>query len=123
MSWFREHAVLFALICATFAVAYGVGLAAWVLRQPAGSERMQEIARAVQEGAAAYLRRQYRTIALVAIVPFLLLGFYNKLGWGTAVGFLVGAALSAAAGFIGCSSQCAPTCVQPKRPSAACAPP
>jgi len=101
MSWFREHAVLFALICATFAVAYGVGLAAWVLRQPAGSERMQEIARAVQEGAAAYLRRQYRTIALVAIVPFLLLGFYNKLGWGTAVGFLVGAALSAAAGFIG----------------------
>jgi len=101
MSWFREHAVLFALVCATFAVAYGVGLAAWVLRQPAGSERMQEIARAVQEGAAAYLRRQYRTIALVAIVPFLLLGFYNKLGWGTAVGFLVGAALSAAAGFIG----------------------
>jgi K(+)-stimulated pyrophosphate-energized sodium pump len=101
MSWFREHAVFFALICATLAVAYGVGLAAWVLRQPAGSERMQEIARAIQEGAAAYLRRQYRTIALVAIVPFLLLGFYNKLGWGTAVGFLVGAALSAAAGFIG----------------------
>ena len=62
---------------------------------------MQEISRAVQEGAAAYLRRQYRTIAVVAIVPFLLLGFYNKLGWGTAVGFLIGALLSAAAGFIG----------------------
>src|SRR5262245_17854129 len=62
---------------------------------------MQEIARAVQEGAAAYLRKQYTTIAVVAIVPFLLLGFYHKLGWGTAVGFLIGAALSAAAGFIG----------------------
>ena len=52
---------------------------------------MQEIARAVQEGAAAYLRKQYTTIAIVAIVPFLLLGFYNKLGWGTAIGFLIGA--------------------------------
>src|SRR6187401_2691969 len=62
---------------------------------------MQEIARAVQEGAAAYLRRQYTTVAIVAIAPFLLLGFYNKLGWGTAIGFLIGAGLSAAAGFIG----------------------
>ena len=78
-----------------------IGLAVWLLRLPAGSERMQEIARAMQEGAAAYLKRQYRTIAIVAIFPFLLLGFYNQLGWGTAVGFLVGATLSAAAGFIG----------------------
>jgi K(+)-stimulated pyrophosphate-energized sodium pump len=62
---------------------------------------MQAIARAVQEGAAAYLRKQYTTIAVVAIVPFLLLGFYNKLGWGTAIGFLIGAVFSAAAGFIG----------------------
>jgi K(+)-stimulated pyrophosphate-energized sodium pump len=76
-------------------------LTVWLLGRPAGSERMQEIGRAVQEGAAAYLRRQYTTIAIVAIVPFLLLGFYNKLGWGTAIGFLIGAALSAAAGFIG----------------------
>ena len=62
---------------------------------------MREIARAVQEGAAAYLKRQYTTIGIVAIVPFLIIGFYNQLGWGTAIGFLVGAIFSAAAGFIG----------------------
>jgi K(+)-stimulated pyrophosphate-energized sodium pump len=101
MSWFMHHAVLFALLCAGAAVVYGLGLTVWLLRQPAGTERMQEIAHAVQEGAAAYLRRQYTTIAVVAIVPFLLLGFYHSLGWGTAIGFLIGAALSAAAGFIG----------------------
>jgi K(+)-stimulated pyrophosphate-energized sodium pump len=101
MSFFSDHAVLFALLCAGAAVVYGLALTVWLLRQPAGTERMQEISRAVQEGAAAYLRRQYLTIAGVAVVPFLLLGFYNKLGWGTAVGFLVGALLSAAAGFIG----------------------
>jgi K(+)-stimulated pyrophosphate-energized sodium pump len=101
MSWFMHHAVLFALICAGAAIAYGFWLTTWLLRQPAGTERMQEIARAVQEGAAAYLRRQYSTIAVVAIVPFLLLGFYHSLGWGTAVGFLIGATFSAAAGFIG----------------------
>jgi K(+)-stimulated pyrophosphate-energized sodium pump len=72
-----------------------------VLARPDGNERMREIAKAVQEGAAAYLKRQYITIGAVSIVPFLLLGFYNKLGWGTAIGFLVGAVLSAAAGFIG----------------------
>jgi K(+)-stimulated pyrophosphate-energized sodium pump len=93
--------VLFALVCAGVAIAYGIGLTVWLLRQPEGNERMREIARAIQEGAAAYLKRQYMTIALVSIVPFLLLGFYHKLGWGTAIGFLVGALLSAAAGFIG----------------------
>src|SRR5881392_4101825 len=101
MSWFMDHAVLFALLCAGAAVLYGIGLTVWLLRQPAGTERMQEISRAVQEGAAAYLRRQYTTIAVVAIAPFLLLGFYDRLGWGTAFGFLIGATLSAAAGFIG----------------------
>jgi K(+)-stimulated pyrophosphate-energized sodium pump len=93
--------VLFALICAAVAIAYGIGLTFWVLSRPDGNDRMREIAKAVQEGAAAYLRRQYITIGVVSIVPFLLLGFYNKLGWGTAIGFLVGAVLSAAAGFIG----------------------
>ncbi len=101
LHFFRDHAVLFALLCAAVGVAYGIGLTLWLLRQPTGNERMREISRAVQEGASAYLRRQYQTIALVAIVPFLLLGFYDKLGWGTAIGFLIGALLSAAAGFIG----------------------
>src|SRR5579884_671144 len=101
MDWFRHHAVLFALLCSAAAVLYGLWLTSWLLRQPAGTERMREIARAVQEGAAAYLRRQYTTIAIVSIVPFLLIGFYHSLGWGTACGFLIGAALSAAAGFIG----------------------
>ena len=101
MDWFMHHAVLVALVGAGVAVGYGLWLTAWLLKQPAGNERMREIARAVQEGAAAYLKRQYRTIAIVAIVPFILLGVYNKLGWGTAFGFLIGATLSAAAGFIG----------------------
>jgi K(+)-stimulated pyrophosphate-energized sodium pump len=101
MDFFVDHAVLFALVCAGVAIAYGLYLTWWLLKQPAGNERMREISRAVQEGAAAYLRKQYTTIAVVAVVPFLALGFYNELGWGTAIGFLVGAVLSAAAGFIG----------------------
>src|SRR4051812_3386016 len=101
MDWFHDHAVLFALLCSGVAIGYGIYLTLWLLRLPAGSERMQEIARAVQEGAAAYLRRQYLTVAIVAVAPFLLLGFYNELGWGAALGFLIGAILSAAAGFIG----------------------
>ena len=101
MDFFRDHAVLFALLCSGAAIAFGVGLTIWLLRQPVGTARMQEISRAVQEGAAAYLRRQYLTIAAVAVVPFVALGFYDELGWGTAIGFLVGAVFSAAAGFIG----------------------
>src|SRR6266571_440428 len=101
MDFFVDHAVAFALVCALVAILYGILLTWWLLTRPAGSERMQEISRAVQEGAAAYLRKQYRTIAVVAIAPFLLLGFYDKLGWGAAFGFLIGALLSASAGFIG----------------------
>jgi K(+)-stimulated pyrophosphate-energized sodium pump len=101
MDFFVDHAVLFALVCALVAVLYGVYLTWWLLTQPSGNERMREIAHAVQEGAAAYLRKQYTTIAVVAIVPFLLIGFYDKLGWGTAFGFVIGALFSAAAGFIG----------------------
>src|SRR4051794_38954891 len=101
MDWFMHHPVLLGIVGAAVAVGYGLYLTWWLLQQPAGNERMQEIAKAVQEGAAAYLRKQYTTIAVVAIVPFLLLGLYDKLGWGTAFGFLVGAVLSAGAGFIG----------------------
>jgi K(+)-stimulated pyrophosphate-energized sodium pump len=101
MEFFNEHAVSFALFCGLVAIGFGIGYTWWLLQQPTGDERMREIARAVQEGAAAYLKRQYTTIAAVSVLPFLIIGFYDKLGWGTAIGFLIGATLSAAAGFIG----------------------
>src|SRR5581483_7976498 len=101
MDWFMHHPVLLGLVGAGVAVAYGVYLTTWLLAQPAGNERMREISAAVREGAGAYLEKQYTTIAVVVIVPFVLLGVYHKLGWGTAFGFLVGATLSASAGFIG----------------------
>ena len=97
MDWFMHHPVLLGLVGAAIAVGYGLYLTYWLLQQPAGTERMRAISSAVQEGASAYLRKQYTTIAVVAIVPFILLGVYHKLGWGPAFGFLVGAALSAAA--------------------------
>src|SRR5437868_15502148 len=101
MDWFIDHPVLLALVASGIAVGYGLWLTSWLLRQPEGNERMREISGAVREGASAYLRRQYITIGLVAIVPFLVIGFYHQLGWATAIGFLIGAGLSAAAGFIG----------------------
>src|SRR3954453_18515239 len=101
MNWFMHHPVLLGLVGAAVAVAYGLYLTWWLLQQSPGNERMREISRAVQEGAAAYLKKQYTTIAIVAVVPFILLGVYHKLGWGPAFGFLSGALLSAAAGFIG----------------------
>ena len=101
MHFFLDHAVLCALVASGIGIAYGGYLITWLMKQPMGNERMQEISLAVREGAAAYLKKQYKTIAVVAIVPFILVGVYDKLGWGTAVGFLIGALLSAAAGFIG----------------------
>jgi K(+)-stimulated pyrophosphate-energized sodium pump len=94
-------AIPFALICGVIAIAYGAYLIFWVLRQPAGSARMQEIAAAIQEGAMAYMRRQYTTIAIVAIILAIILGIF--LHWQAAVGFLIGAILSGATGFIGMS--------------------
>ncbi len=101
MDFFNDHAVAFALVCAGVAVLFGLYLTYWLLKQPQGNERMREISGAVQEGAAAYLQKQYTWIAVVAILPILLIGFYNALGWGAAFGFVIGAVLSSAAGFIG----------------------
>src|SRR6476661_3812528 len=101
MDWFMHHPVLLGLVGAGVAVAWGIYLTYWLLQQPAGNEKMREISAAVQEGAAAYLKKQYTAIAIVAVVPFLALGLYHELGWGTAFGFLIGAILSSAAGFIG----------------------
>ncbi|WP_411276694.1 sodium-translocating pyrophosphatase [Gaiella sp.] len=101
MDFFNDHAVAFALVCAGIAVLFGLYLTYWLLKQPQGNERMREISGAVQEGAAAYLQKQYTWIAVVAILPILLIGFYNALGWGAAFGFVIGAVLSSAAGFIG----------------------
>jgi len=92
---------IFILTSAVLAIIYGLILINSVLRLSAGNEKMQAIARAIQEGAKAYLNRQYSTIALVAIILFFIIGLLPNLGWITALAFLLGAFLSGLTGYIG----------------------
>ena len=94
-------ALWLSLGAAALAVVYGIFSTRWILGQSAGNQRMQEIAAAVQEGAGAYMNRQYRTIGIVGVVLFLVLGFAPGIGWPTAIGFLIGAVFSGLAGYIG----------------------
>ncbi|MGH8705494.1 MAG: sodium/proton-translocating pyrophosphatase, partial [Burkholderiales bacterium] len=99
--------LVFALACAAFAILYGAVSIRWILSQPEGDEHMRSIAAAVREGAVAYLKRQYATIAVVGAVLFLAIGLLPQafglppLGWDTAWGFLIGAVLSGLCGVIG----------------------
>ncbi|MDE1887105.1 MAG: sodium-translocating pyrophosphatase, partial [Gammaproteobacteria bacterium] len=95
-----EYGLWFALICGVLAILYGIVSVGWILKQPAGNERMHEIASAIQVGAKAYLNRQYRTIAIAGVVLLLLIGFVLH-NWWAAIGFAIGSIFSGAAGYIG----------------------
>ncbi|MGF6417882.1 K(+)-stimulated pyrophosphate-energized sodium pump [Stenotrophomonas sp. AN71] len=95
----ERHGLSLALGCAILAILFGIVSARWILRQPTGNERMVAIATAIQEGARAYLNRQYLTIGVAGVVLFVLVGIF--LSWYTAIGFAIGAVLSGAAGYIG----------------------
>jgi len=99
MNMSSDIALLLSVGAGFVALIYGAISTKWILAQPAGNERMKEIAAAIQEGASAYLNRQYTAISFVGVALFIVLGFV--LGWATAIGFLIGAVFSGAAGYIG----------------------
>ena len=99
MDFFADHGVLFALIAAGLGVLYGILQIFSLMKLPDGDDRMREIASAIQEGASAYLRRQYTAIAIVGVIVAIIVGV--AIDWYTTVGFLIGAILSGAAGFVG----------------------
>src|SRR5438093_420464 len=94
-----SYALVFALLCALAALVYGGWSISWILAKPSGNDRMREIAAAVQQGAQAYLNRQYTTIGIVGVILFVVIGVF--LSWRTAAGFAIGAVLSGLAGYIG----------------------
>jgi K(+)-stimulated pyrophosphate-energized sodium pump len=96
---FNEFALWIAIGAGVLAILYGAFSAQWILKQPAGNERMQVIAQAIQEGAGAYMNRQYFTISLVGVGLFIVL--VVALGWATGIGFAIGAIFSGLAGYIG----------------------
>ena len=98
-SFLTQHGVVIALVCAACAIGYGVVTSRSLLALSPGNERMRAISAAVQEGASAYLTRQYTIIAAVGVVVFILLIPLQNIR--VAIGFLIGAALSATAGFVG----------------------
>jgi len=93
--------VIFALISSIVAIIYGLILIRIVLKKNSGDEKMKAIASAIQQGAKAYLNRQYKTIGIIAVILFLIIGFVPSLGWMMAISFIFGAILSALAGYIG----------------------
>ena len=95
----NELALWLAVGAGALAVLYGLFSTQWILKQSAGNERMQKIAQAIQEGAGAYMNRQYLTISMVGVVLFIVLGVF--LGWATGIGFAIGAIFSGLAGYIG----------------------
>ncbi|MGD2117804.1 MAG: sodium-translocating pyrophosphatase [Chromatiales bacterium] len=91
--------LIFALVCAGAAIAYGIWSVRWLLAKPGGNEKMQEISQAIQEGASAYLARQYTTIAIVGVILVIIIAVFLEVA--TAIGFAIGAIFSGAAGYIG----------------------
>ncbi|ARO87340.1 sodium-translocating pyrophosphatase [Nitrosospira lacus] len=93
------NGLIIAIGCAMAALVYGVVSIKWIVGLPTGNERMRDIAAAIQQGASAYLNRQYTTIGIVGVI--LLVAIFMALGWQTAVGFALGAFLSGLTGYIG----------------------